>query len=35
METVFAHVYDVENRRIARFRQFTDTVPVVEAARAR
>ncbi len=35
MEAVFAHVYDVENRRIARFRQFTDTVPVVEAARAR
>ncbi len=34
MEAVFAHVYDVENERITRFRQFADTVPLVEAARA-
>ena len=34
MEAVFAHVYDVESGQITRFRQFTDTVPVVEAARA-
>ncbi len=33
MEAVFAHVYDVADRRITRFRQFTDTVPLVEAAR--
>ncbi len=33
MEAVFAHVYDVEGGRIVRFRQFTDTVPLVEAAR--
>ncbi len=33
MEAVFAHVYDVEGGRITRFRQFTDTVPLVEAAR--
>ena len=32
MEAVFAHVYDVEKGRITRFRQFTDTVPLVEAA---
>ncbi len=34
MEAVFAHVYDVETERITRFRQFTDTVPLDEAARA-
>lgn len=33
MEAVLAHVYDVEGGRIVRFRQFTDTVPLVEAAR--
>ncbi len=33
MEAVFAHVYDVEDGRITRFRQFTDTVPLVEASR--
>ena len=33
MEAVFAHVYDVEDGRITRFRQFTDTVPPVEASR--
>lgn len=33
MEAVFAHVYDVEGGRITRFRQFTDTVPLAEAAR--
>ena len=33
MEAVFAHVYDVADGRITRFRQFTDTVPLVEAAR--
>ena len=32
MEAVFAHVYDVESERVTRFRQFTDTVPLVEAA---
>ena len=32
MEAVFAHVYDVHDGRITRFRQFTDTVPIVEAA---
>ncbi len=35
MEAVFAHVYDVQDGRITRFRQFTDTVPIVEAARRR
>ncbi len=34
MEAVFAHVYDIEGGRITRFRQFTDTVPIIEAARA-
>ncbi len=34
MEAVFAHVYDVESGQIIRFRQFTDTAPVVEAAHA-
>ena len=32
MEAVFAHVYDIQDGRIARFRQFTDTVPLVAAA---
>ena len=32
MEAVFAHVYDIEGGRITRFRQFTDTVPITEAA---
>ena len=32
MEAVFAHVYDVEGGRITRFRQFTDTAPITEAA---
>ncbi len=35
MEAVFAHVYDVKDGRVTRFRQFTDTVPIVEAARIR
>ncbi len=33
MEAVFAHVYEVRDGRITRFRQFTDTVPLVEAGR--
>ena len=33
MEAVFAHVYEVQDGRITRFRQFTDTVPLVDAAR--
>ncbi len=32
MEAVFAHVYDVHDGRITRFRQITDTVPIVQAA---
>ena len=32
MEAVFAHVYDVVDGRITRFRQITDTAPMVEAA---
>ena len=31
MEAVFAHVYDLEDGRIVRFRQYADTVPIVEA----
>ena len=31
MEAAFAHVYDIENGRIRRYRQYTDTVPMVEA----
>lgn len=34
MEAVFAHVYDVVEGRITRFRQYADTVPLVEAAAA-
>ncbi len=34
MEAVFAHVYDVADGRITRFRQYTDTAPIVDAARA-
>ena len=34
MEAVFTHVYDVKDGRITRFRQFADTAPIVEAARA-
>ena len=33
MKAVFAHVYDVDNARITRFRQFTDTYELVKAAR--
>ncbi len=32
MKAVFAHVYDVDNGRITRFRQFTDTHELVKAA---
>ena len=32
MEAVFAHVYDVHDGQITRFRQFTDTAPIVNAA---
>ena len=35
MEAVFAHVYDLAEGRITRFRQFTDTVPIEAATRAR
>jgi len=34
MVAVFAHVYDIKGGQIARFRQFTDTVPLVEASGA-
>ena len=33
MEAIFAHVYEVADGRIVRFRQITDTVPIVEAMR--
>ncbi|MBA4148176.1 MAG: nuclear transport factor 2 family protein [Verrucomicrobia bacterium] len=33
MMAAFAHVYEVRNRRIIRFRQFTDTVKIAEAVR--
>ena len=31
MTAVFAHVYDVHDGRIVRFRQFTDTWPMLAA----
>ena len=31
MEAVFAHVYDLDDSRITRFRQFTDTYELVKA----
>ncbi len=31
MEAVFAHVYDLDDGRITRFRQFTDTYELVKA----
>jgi len=34
MESLFAHVYEVEDGRIVRFRQIADTVPMVEAMRS-
>ena len=34
MEAILAHVYDVQDRRIKRCRQFTNTVPIVEAERS-
>ena len=33
MKAVFAHVYDVKDGRIVRFRQYTDTWPMVAAIR--
>lgn len=33
MESLFAHVYEVEDGRIVRFRQIADTAPIVEAMR--
>lgn len=30
--SVFAHVYDVEEGRITRYRQFADTLPLAQAA---
>jgi len=34
MEAIFAHVYEVSDGRITRFRQITDTAPIVDAMRA-
>jgi ketosteroid isomerase-like protein len=34
MEAVCAHVYDVADGRITRYRQYADTVPLAAAARA-
>ncbi len=34
MEAVFAHVYDLAEGRIRRFRQYADTHPMVEAMRS-
>ena len=34
MESLFAHVYDVVDGRIVRFRQITDTVPIAAAMSA-
>ena len=31
MESLFAHVYDVADGRVQRFRQITDTAPIVDA----
>ncbi len=33
MSAVFAHVYDVTEDKVTRFRQFTDTQPIVAAMR--
>jgi ketosteroid isomerase-like protein len=33
MEALFAHVYEVEDGRIIRFRQIADTAPMVDAMR--